>query len=362
MAHRRTTARGLIGAIVALGVAGALLAARPASAVDYELRYADLGPPQGPRAESLMWWAKEIETRTGGRVKVKFFWSESLARAGETLRLVGAGVADAGTVLSIYNPVELPIWNLANAPSGDSDPWVGMRTWHEMRQAVPELQRETTEHNVRIVMNFTSGPVDILSKTPILAEGELRGKRIRTAGGWTPLLKTAGAKTVNLTFPETYGGFTRGVLDGAIGYIPFLKSYKLYEVVSHVTEARLGQVLGYGAGINLDDWNAMPEDIRTTITEVSDAFIDRYARAYLDDIDQTRRELTAGIGGRTVQFHPLAPEERARWAAKSTFVNDWVNRMSAAGVDGRRIVETLGKIRAKYDAELAGKGYPWARK
>jgi TRAP-type C4-dicarboxylate transport system substrate-binding protein len=358
----RSTRRGLtlMGVVMA-----ACLAAAPPSAAqprDFEVKYADLGPPRGPRAQSLMWWGHEIESRTGGRVKVKFFWSESLARAHETLRLVGAGVADAGTVLGIYNPVDLPIWNLANAPSGDSDPWVGMRTWHEMRQAVQELQREATEQNIRILMNFTSGPVDILSKTPILLEGDLRGKRIRATGGWTPLFKSLGATTVNLTFPETYEGFSGGRIDGAIGYIPFLKAYKLYEVVGHVTEARLGQVLGYGAGINLTVWNGMPEDVRGIISDVSDAFIDRYARAYLEDVEETKRELTAGIGGRTVQFQPLTPEERARWVAKSTFVNDWARRMSAQGVDARRIVDALGRIRAKYEAELAGKGYPWARK
>jgi TRAP-type C4-dicarboxylate transport system substrate-binding protein len=362
MAHRRMTARGLIGAIVALGVAGTLLAAVPAGAQSRELTYSDLGPPSGARAQALMRWGEEIESRTGGRIKIKFFWSESLARAGDTLRLVGAGVANAGTVLGVYNPVELPIWNLANAPSGDSDPWVGMRTWHEMRQVLPELQREASEHNVRILMNFTSGPVDILSRTPILGEADFRGKRIRTTGGWTPLLKGLGAKTVNLTFPEIYSGFAAGRLDGTIGYIPSIKSFKLYEVASHVTEARLGQVLGFGAGINLDDWNALPEDVRAIITELSDAFIDRFARAYLDDAEQAKRELMAGIGGRTVQFHPVAPEERARLVARSTFVTDWVNRMSAAGVDARRIVDTLGQIRAKYDAELAAKGYPWARK
>jgi hypothetical protein len=43
-------------------------------------------------------------------------------------------------------------------------------------------------------------------------------------------------------------------------------------------------------------------------------------------------------------------------------VDDWVKRMGAQGVDARRIVDTLARIRAKYEAELASKGYPWARK
>lgn len=329
---------------------------------EYVLKYSELGPPAGARAQTLMWWAQEIESRTGGRVKVQFSWSESLTKAQDTLRLVGAGVADAGTVLGIYNPVDLPIWNLANAPFGESDPWVGMRTWQEMRQVVPELRREAAEHNVRILMNFTTGAVDILSKAPIVSEADLKGKRIRAAGGWTPLFRSLGATTVNLTFPEAYEAFAKGRIDGAIAYIPSLRPFKLYEVAGHLTDARMGQVLGFGAGVNLTVWNGLPEQFRAIITEVSDTFIDRSAQAYFDDVENTRKALSAGIDGKRVQFHALAPGERERWAAKSTFVDDWVKRMGAQGVDSRRIVETLGRVRAKYEAELAAKGYPWARR
>jgi TRAP-type transport system periplasmic protein len=354
----------VLGLTAAAAMLGTWSMSLPATAQpkEYLLKYSDLGPPRGTRAESLQWWAQEIENRTQGRVKVKFFWSESLSKADETLKAVGAGVAETGTILGIYNPVDLPIWNLANAPFGVEDPWVGMRTWQEMRQATPELAREATEQGVRILMNFTTGPVDILSKAPILSERDLRGKKVRAAGGWTPLLKNLGATTVNLLFPEVYEALNKGSIDATINYVQSVKAFKHYEQGGHLTETRMGQVLGYGAGINLGLWNAMPEDIRTIISEVSDAFIEHSAQAFLDDVERTKKELAAGIDGKQVQFHVLPPEERDRWAAKSTFVDDWVKRMGAQGIDSRKIVETLGRIRAKYEADLASKGYPWARK
>jgi TRAP-type transport system periplasmic protein len=360
-ARRRLTSLGLMTAVAMLG---ALSVALPVAAQpkEYLLKYSDLGPPRGPRADALQWWAQEIENRTQGRVKVKFFWSESLSKADETLKAVGAGIAETGTVLGVYSPVDLPIWNLANAPFGADDPWVGMRTWQEMREVAPELVRETTQQGVRILMNFTAGPVDILSKAPILSEKDLQGRKIRAAGGWTPLLKSLGATTVNLLFPEIYEALNKGSIDATINYIPAVKANKHYEQAGHVTEVRMGQALGFGAGINLGVWNAMPDDIRTIISEVSDAFIERSARAYLEDVERTKKELAAGIDGKQVQFHVLPPEERDRWAAKSTFVDDWVKRIGAQGIDSRKIVETLGRVRTKYEAELVSKGYPWARK
>jgi TRAP-type transport system periplasmic protein len=354
---------GSIALTLALTLAG-LTAVPGATAQPKEtvLKYADLGPPRGPRAESLIRWGQEVERRTNGRVKVKFLWSESLARADETLKAVGAGLADAGSILGLYSPVDLPVWNLANAPFGGADPWVGMRTWQEMRLTVPELSREATAQGVRILMNFTSGPVDILSKTPILSQKDLQGKRIRSSGGWTPLLKALGATTVNLSFPETYEALQKGSIDGAINYIPFVKSYKQYEQAGYLTEVGMGQVLGYGAGINLAQWTSLPDDVRAAIVEASDAFIDYYAQAYLADVQATRKALAEGVDGKRVEFLALPADERERWAAKSTFVDDWVKRMGAQGIDARRIVQILGRTRAKYEAELAAKGYPWTRR
>jgi TRAP-type transport system periplasmic protein len=227
---------------------------------------------------------------------------------------------------------------------------------------VPELAKEAAGQGVRILLNFTSGSVGILSKSAVLSENDLKGKKIRSTGGWTPLFKSLGATTVTFGFEEVHEALDRGTIEGSINYLPFVKSYKHYEVAGHFTEARLGQVLGYGAGINLNLWNSMPEDLRAAITEVSDAFIDRYARAYLEAEEKTKQELMAGIDGKRVEFHKLPDEERNRWLAKSTFVDDWVKRIGAQGIDSRKIVETLARTREKYEAELSAKGYPWARK
>ncbi|MFQ5829274.1 MAG: C4-dicarboxylate TRAP transporter substrate-binding protein [Candidatus Methylomirabilia bacterium] len=339
-----------------------LLGNQPVAAQNYTFKYSDIGPPRGPRAQSLMWWADEMEKRTGGRVKVKFFWSQSLVKGKETLKAVGSGLTETGTVLGVYTPADLPLWNFANAPFGVADIWVGMRTWYEMRQTVPELRAETAKKKVRILMNFSTGPVELLSKSPILSVRDLKGKKIRSTGGWTGLLKALGAVPVKIGFGEVYQALDRGTIDGTINYIPYVKSYKHFEVAGHVTEVRMGQLLGYGAGINLRLWNGMPKEIQKTITEVSEEFMDRYAQAYLADSDKAKKDLTGGIGGKRIQFHTLVPEERNRWAAKADeFTENWVKKVEKKGVDAKKIIAAFQRIRAKYEQELEAKGYPWTR-
>src|SRR5690606_40190477 len=108
---------------------------------------------------------------------------------------------------------------------------------------------------------------------------DLQGKKIRATGSYMNLLTNVGAIPVNLGYGEAYQALDRGTVDGVAGYTYAIKAYKLHEVGSNVAEVNMGLVSTWGAGINLDLWNSMPEDLRKVITEVSDEFIDRMAEA-----------------------------------------------------------------------------------
>ncbi len=338
------------------------LASVSQAAAETVLRYTDIGPPRGPRAEAMMWWASEIEKRTNGDVKVEFFWSQSLVKAKATLKAVGSGLADAGTVLGLYTPASIPVWSLGNAPFGVEDPWVGMRTWQELRATLPEVRKEMNDAGVRILMNFTTGPVDLLTTKPVTSMAELEGMKIRSSGGWTPLLDALGATPVKMGFGEVYQGLDRGTIDGSINYIPYVKSYKHYEVAGHVTQVSMGQVLSYGAGINLKTWNGLSDETRQIITDVSNEFVDVYAQYYVESVDAAKTALTAGIDGKSVEFHTLDGAELDAWKAKSAaFNSDWLAKVNGMGIDGDKILAAFEETRAKYEAELETKGYPWKR-
>src|SRR5690606_6543612 len=153
-----------------------------------------------------------------------------------------------------------------------------------------------------------------------------------------------------------------GTVDGVAGYTYAIKAYKLHEVGSNVAEVNMGLVSTWGAGINLDLWNSMPEDLRKVITEVSDEFIDRMAEAIINDIQNAREELETGIDGKSLKFTTLSPEERNKWkAASGEFVADWRKRVTDKGLDPQKIIDQVNVAEAKYTKELAEKGYPWTR-
>ena len=334
----------------------------PSAAAEYPLRYSDLGPPRGPRAAALMWWADELNARSNGRIEIKFFWGQSLVKGKETLKAVGSGLSETGTILGIYTPADLPVWNYANAPFAISDVWVGMRTWHELRQTHPLLSKEAAKKNVKILFNNTTGPVQLLSvKAPIISVADLQGKKIRSTGGWTHLFKALGAVPVKIGFGELHAALGRGTIDATINYTPYVRSYKHYEVAGHITEANMGQVLGYGGGINLKLFNGMPKELQDILVKTSAEYMDVYARNYIEDSDNAKAAMTAGIDGKKVQFHKLSDAERAKWAAASAdFTTAWLAKVKKKGIDGDAFIAAFEATRAKYRKILTDQGYPWA--
>ncbi len=351
----------LCGAIAATALLAAPVGISSAEAKVYNLRYADIGPPRGPRAAALKWWAAELESRSGGDIKIKFFWSQSLVKGKATMKAVGSGLSDTGTVLGIYTPAEFPVWNYANTPFLHTDAWVGMRTWFELRQKSPALRKETDRQNIPILANNTAGPVHLLmAKSPVKSIAELKGKKIRATGGWTHLFKALGAVPVKIGFGELYSALDRGTIDGTVNYTPFVKSYKHYEVASHLTEISMGQVLGYGIGINTKLLNRMPQKLRDIMVKTSDEYMDVYAKIYMDDTVEAKKQLTAGIDGRKVQFHQLNPGEREKMVvAAAVFKKDWIAKVTKKGIDAQAFLAAFDAVRAKYTKIVADKGYPW---
>jgi TRAP-type C4-dicarboxylate transport system substrate-binding protein len=333
-------------------------------AADYSLRWSDIGPPRGPRAEAMKWWAEELKKRSNGRIEIEFFWGQSLVKAKDNLKALGSGLVETAQLIASYTPAELSVWNYASVPFGIDNEWVGMRAWFDMHQTSAELQKEAERNKFKLLFNNTTGPVHLLTtKEPITSVEQLKGKKIRTTGGHTNLFKALGAVPVTIGFGELYQALERGTIDGTINYTPFVKSYKHYEVASHLTEASMGQYLAYGGGINLKLFNEMPTDLQDILLKVSNEYMDVYARLQIEDTEKSRKELIAGIDGRKVQFHALPEAERARWAkAAEDFTVEWTARMAKSGIDAKDFIGRLNGIAGKYQATLKSDGYPWAKK
>lgn len=218
-------------------------------------------------------------------------------------------------------------------------------------------------HNIKLLANYSSGNVHLLSKDkPIRTLEDIEGVKVRTTSGISPVLEALGAVPVALNIPETYQAMERGTVDATINYIPYIKAYKHYEVGAYLTEVGFGQTMGYGLAINRDLFNEMPEDLQQIIEEVSDEFVEVYARKYVTQEQEAREQMIAGIDGHKIEVIQLDPAERARWKAPAVdTLEQWKAEVSAKGIDPEPMLAAMLAAKQKYESELDEKGYPWNR-
>jgi TRAP-type C4-dicarboxylate transport system substrate-binding protein len=324
------------------------------------LRYAAMASPKGTRSASVKWWASEIEKRTQGAVKVKFFWSKALLKPKAALEGIGMGTANVGAGWGIYHPGKTPLWTVGDVPFSHNNAYVGLQTYREMFKTYQPLINELKKYNVKLLAPFVTDLTQIgtIKKArPIIVPDDAKGMKIRFAGGmWAKFWKECGAVPVKMTYGEVYEGLMRGTIDGAQCYVWTQEAYKLEDVIKNFTYINAGEISSYGIVINLDDWNDFSPKIREIITEVSDGFVEHYAKGLRTNNDRIVKESIA----KGVKFYELNDQQKALWEKKAApFMQRWVDEKEAKGLPGKETQELFLKLVDKYQKQLDANGYPW---
>jgi TRAP-type C4-dicarboxylate transport system substrate-binding protein len=96
-----------------------LAAPRTAAAAEpIKLTYANFPPAPTFPCVQMEHWAKEVEKRTGGRVKVQTFPGGTLLSAKNIFDGVISGMADIGNFAMSYQPGRFPVSEAVDLPMG----------------------------------------------------------------------------------------------------------------------------------------------------------------------------------------------------------------------------------------------------
>ena len=135
-----------------LGLALAAVSPSPALAQKvYELQFASYIGAAAAQSRASEWWAKEVERRTSGRVKVKFFYQGALLPATDILKGIGDGRADLGYVANAYHPAELPLSSVVGVPFVTSNAEAQMHTFTELYERNTAFRNEWERQGVHVL-------------------------------------------------------------------------------------------------------------------------------------------------------------------------------------------------------------------
>lgn len=290
-------------------------------------------------------WAKMLEERTGGRVKVVIYPGELLGKVKDTYDATASGVADIGCAYFSATPNRFPLHTVFELPFMFSDAKVGSRVMWELFQKEESLTAEFRDVKVLWLFGTPSMQLHMVNK-PVYTLADLSGKKVRTVGGVrATIVKTLGAVPVVIPTPDTYVALERGTVDGAVSTWEAMKAFKIDEVTKYHTVANLWSGVFYTV-MNKKKWESLPPEIQKVIQDLSGAqAADQTATAFIK-VDLEGMESVKSKGHEIIN---LAPAEYAKWR-KSVMPlwDEWAKEWEAKGLPGKKILGEASSLIGKY--------------
>jgi TRAP-type C4-dicarboxylate transport system substrate-binding protein len=319
----------------------------------------EAGPNRGARANSLTWFANQATELSGGDLQFDIQWGGALFKAGAALNGIADGVADLGTIISVYFPQEMVAYGIADLPLQNDDAWVGMKATDELMRTNESVQQNLADMNLVYIGTFTTSAVHIGCKGgAIRTVADISGKKVRGVGAYGDTFKDLGANMVPMSVYDAYQGLDSGLLDCSQGYSYATAALKQHEVIDSYTLLNWGQVGALGILMNKDMFDSLSEDNQAALLEAGEGMADELGRLITADNDRAIETMKdAGVEIITL---PDADRDTLIKGGQP-YVNTWIERANAVGLDGAAMLEDYSALLAKYAKERDEQGYPWTR-
>lgn len=307
-----------------------------------ELNYSIFFPAPHKHSVIATEWAKEIEKRTDGRVKITMFYGGTLTPADKCYDGVAKGISDVGMSVFAYTRGKFPLLEVIDLPLGVRSGWAATKLINDFNNKFEPKELD----EVKVMYLHAHGPGILHTKKPVNKLEDLKGMKIRCTGMAAKIVTALGGAPVAMPMGETYDALGRGVVEGSMAPTEALQGWKWGEVVKFTTE-NFGSSYstGFFVVMNKEKWSDLPPDIQKIIEKVNEEWIEKTGRSW-DEIDKAGRDFILKLGNKII---PLSKEENERWVkAVKPLLDDYAKSMREKGLPGEEALkfclETLYKI------------------
>ena len=296
--------------------AKALLAAAMVSAMPVhadELSVATFVPPQHHTNINVWnWFAEEVAERTNGELTVRVYPAGQLgAGPVQQYKRVVEGVADAVLGVAGYTPELFPIAMLTIPPgaSNSSGELVDatMKSWDKHFA-------EEFEDVHFLGIGFSVSIAVAATRDLSTLEGWQGAKIVPFAASMGPIIEAMGGVPVQMPVTEIYTALSSGTIDGALAaHNNMMPPWNWYEVSDYYIDNVPPQFQTVYFAMNKERYEALPEDHRAVIDELSMEAFSKVAAASFDGADSDAiTRIRAGEFEDNFEYIVVSDEERAR--------------------------------------------------
>jgi TRAP-type C4-dicarboxylate transport system substrate-binding protein len=305
--------------------------AASAEAKAITLTYANFPPAPTFPCVQMEHWAREVEKRTGGKVKVQTFPGGTLLPAKNIFDGVKSGLADIGNFAMSYQPGAFPVSEVIDLPLGFTSARVASLTLYDL---VEKYQPKEFEQ-VKILTLFTCPPTNFMTKTPVKSLADLKGMELRVAGTSADAVKRLGGIAVAMPQSETPEAIQKGVVKGMVSSMEILQDFKFAAYTPYATIANIN-VVTFAVVMNKDKWNSLPADVKKVLDGMRREQA-LWTGTYVDD------HVTEALAwSKKTHNHQVFTLSAADAATVKTLlkpmVDEYVKRVTEKGLPGDKIV------------------------
>ena len=301
--------------------------------------------PPGHHQHSVTFvnWAKELDRRSGGRLKIDIYPAQQLGRLSQQYNLVRRGDVDIAFIMHGLPSGRFPLLELTHLPLLFES---GEQASRVLMALVPEYL-EAEHRDVKILYLFAHAPgVVHTSGRPVYRPEDLRGLRIRHPSSVVgDTLRAWGASPAGISPGDIAENLDKGVIDGVV--IPYdgVLSFRLAPYIDYSTEL-LSYVNSFGVVMNRRSYDALPRDLQRLIDETTGAATAREVGARWDAAEQPGREYMRDNG---VEIIELSEAERALFTDSAAYlIEERIEAAEAMGLPAREFFNRVRELAAQY--------------
>jgi TRAP-type mannitol/chloroaromatic compound transport system substrate-binding protein len=218
-------------------------------------------------------FAQRIEQLSNGRMRVRVHGAGELVPAMEVFDAVAAGTAEMGHSAAYYWRGKVAASQFFTAvPFGmnttETNAWLyhggGQELWDEIY----------AKHNLKpFAVGNTGAQMAGWFKREINSLADMQGIRLRLPGLAGEAMNGIGVTTVNMPGGEIFTSMQTGVLDAADWVGPYNDmAFGLHQVADYYYTSPWNEPTAVLEGtVNLDAWNALPDDLKAVVREAAKA-------------------------------------------------------------------------------------------
>jgi TRAP-type transport system periplasmic protein len=321
--------------LAAGSLAAAVALACAAGAQAQELKFSTFVPPtHGFAVDVLEPLGKEIEKKTGGKVKARVFAGNSpFGKVENQADQVKQGVIDLGFGLIGIPRGRYPRTSIMEFPFVAESAGSATQALWSMRNGV--LAEDWKEFKLAALHCHNPGLFHTRDK-PMSTIHDVKGLRMRAPSPSTQaLLAHLGASPVGMPPGQVYENLEKGVIDGAVFPWDAIKGFRLENALKHHLDARVYTACFYLV-MNPKRFEALPADVKQALdSSIGDPLVQRFGPLW-DKWDKAGLDAVKPLNHQIVA---VPAETREKWRAELKPVIDGeLAKLEKEGVANARAI------------------------